>query len=211
MELAVGLLFVGAWAVSPPLDLESTVRFGVLAYLATTCLIVTLIDIEHLIIPDTITFPGMALGVVASLAFPFLHEGHLMFRPEGPHVSSLLAALAGALAGGGSLWLVGKIGAIFLKKAMAEAGVEDAMGFGDVKWMAHTGMFLGAWGALGAIVQACFLGAAVGILMKIVAALRGDGHAQPIPFGPFLSAGVLVELVRPGVTWDLLQGLGGAA
>lgn len=209
VELAVAGLFLLSWWLSPPVDMVSAVTFVVLAYITTTCLIVTLIDIDHLIIPDTITLPGIALGLGVSLAFPFLHEGHVMFRPDGPHLSSLLAAGAGALAGGGSLWLVGKIGALFLKKAMEEAGVEDAMGFGDVKWMAHMGTFLGLWGALGAIIQACFLGAGIGIVMKVVASLRGRGEAQPIPFGPFLSAGVVVELVVPGITWEWLQFLGG--
>jgi leader peptidase (prepilin peptidase)/N-methyltransferase len=211
IELLVAALFVSAWWLSPPVDYQGAVTFAVLAYLATVCVIVTVIDIDHLIIPDTITYPGMALGLLASWSFPFLQEGHVLFRAENPHTSALLASALGAVAGGGSLWLVGQLGALFLKKQMEAAGVEDAMGLGDVKWMLHTGAFLGAANVLGAIVQACFLGAAIGILMKVLAWMRGTHAGQPIPFGPFLSAGVLVELVQPGTTWWLLRALSGGA
>ena len=211
IELLVGALFLGAWWVSPPVDAEGAVMFAIVAYLAATCAVVSIIDREHLIIPDTITKPGMALGLLVSLAWPALHEGHALFREASPHTSSLIAALGGALAGGGSLWLLGKVGSFFLRKQMEAAGVEDAMGFGDVKWMAHTGTFLGVGSALGAIAQAAFLGAIVGILGKLLARLRGGGEPAPIPFGPFLSIGVLVELAWPGGVWNWLMGVSGAA
>ena len=195
---------MGAWLLSPPVDTESSVRFVVLVYLAISCVAVTFIDLEHLIIPDTITLPGIGIGLLASFVFPFLHEGHPLYREATPHVSSLFAGVGGALAGGGSLWLVGKMATPFLRRQMEEAGVEDAMGFGDVKWMAFTGTILGAWGAWAAIAEGCLLGAVVGVVMKLVARLRGMADAAPIPFGPFLSVGVLVELAAPGQAWELL-------
>ncbi len=204
IEVLVGLLFVGAWVLSPPVDTVSSVRFIVLVYLAVSCVAVTFIDLEHLIIPDTITLPGIGIGLLFSFVFPYLHEGHPLFKEATPHVSSLFAGVGGALAGGGSLWLVGKLATPFLRRQMEEAGVEDAMGFGDVKWMAHTGTFLGAWGAWAAIAEGCLLGALVGVVLKLAARLRGQADATPIPFGPFLSAGVLVELAVPGQAWELL-------
>ncbi len=207
VEVVVALLFAGAWWRVGPTDAFGMLDFAIVAYLAVTCVIVSLIDLEHLIIPDTITLPGLALGLIVSVCLPSLHVGHVFFREASPHISSLFAGIGGAAAGGGSLWIVGKIGALFLRRQMEAAGVEDAMGFGDVKWMAHTGAFLGVAGALGAIVSACFAGALIGILMKLVAWMQGGREPQPIPFGPFLSMGILVELASPGFAWNLLQAI----
>lgn len=203
VELLVAALFVLFWSVQPPVDAESLVLLLVRWSVAFTCVVVSAIDLQHFIIPDVITLPGTALGVLLSAALPALHEGGALWRPEQPHASAVVSALAGALAGGGSLWLVGRLGNVFLRKQIEEAGVEDAMGLGDVKWMAFAGTFLGPLLVLEAILTACFAGALVGIVMKLIARARGQGLVG-LPFGPFLSAGILVELVWPGAVWSVL-------
>jgi len=70
--------------------------------------------------------------------------------------------------------------------------------------MALAGAFLGAVQVLSAILLACFAGALVGIAMKVVARARGEEQPVGLPFGPFLSLGILVELAVPGFAWDLL-------
>ncbi|HLY09871.1 MAG TPA: A24 family peptidase, partial [Planctomycetota bacterium] len=63
---------------------------------------------------------------------------------------------------------------------------KDAMGFGDVKYMAMIGSVLGWWGALLTFVLACLAGSLFGI--GKYAAVRRMGY---VPFGPFLSLGAL--------------------
>jgi leader peptidase (prepilin peptidase) / N-methyltransferase len=205
VELAVGALFASACLLIKPVGADGYLRLATTFYLAAACVIVTLIDLEHLIIPDSITWPGMVLGLAASLAFPALQAGHPGFRAEDPHGIALIASLFGLLAGGGSLMLVGFAGNVMLKRRLKEAGVQDAMGWGDVKWMGLAGAFLGASSVMGAILVGCFTGAVAGIGMKIVARMRGEPQPLGLPFGPFLSLGILVELARPGVTWWLLE------
>jgi leader peptidase (prepilin peptidase)/N-methyltransferase len=169
--------------------------------MASLCVIVSAIDLEHFIIPDVITLPGIVLGLLASAVLPELHVGDAMFRAESPHGSSLIVALMGMLAGGGSLWLVGRLGNVMLKSQVEAAGVEDAMGFGDVKWMALAGTILGPILVLEAILVGCFTGALVGIFLKIGARMSGRGGPSGLPFGPFLSVGILTELAWPGAAW----------
>jgi leader peptidase (prepilin peptidase)/N-methyltransferase len=107
-------------------------------------------------------------------------------------VASLLAGVLGAVAGGGSIWLVGVLGKLVFRK--------DAMGFGDVKYMAMIGSVLGWRGVLLTFVLACLTGSIFGI--GKYAAVRRMGY---VPFGPFLSLGALTMLFWSGLVDDALQ------
>jgi leader peptidase (prepilin peptidase)/N-methyltransferase len=205
VELLVALLFAVAFWMHPPVGQDELVQLLVVWYLAATCIVVAFIDLEHTIIPDTITWPGLVLGLVVSLAFPVLQTGHVGFRVETPHASALTASLFGLAAGGGSLFLVGQVGNLFLRRKMEAAGIQDAMGWGDVKWMALAGAFLGLTQALSAIMIGCFAGALVGLLLILIARVRRGEAPTGLPFGPFLSIGILAELARPGLAWVLLD------
>jgi leader peptidase (prepilin peptidase)/N-methyltransferase len=207
VELLIGALFALAWWASPPVDAVAAGRLAALWMLAFACVTVTLIDLEHLIIPDAITYPGMACGLLLSLAVPALHAGHAGFRAGDPRLSALVASLLGLLAGGGSLFLVGRLGNLMLRRKLQEAGVEDAMGWGDVKWMAFAGTLLGVMSVLSAILLGCFTGALAGLVLKLVARLRGREAPVGLPFGPFLSLGILAELARPELSWALVDAL----
>lgn len=204
VELGVALLFTAAWMHRSPLDSDGVTLLLVTWYLVVTCVAVSLIDLDHLIIPDTITWTGITIGLICSVAFPVLHVEHPGFRLDWPHGSSLMAGLFGMLAGGGCLAAVGFIGNIFLRRKLDEAGVADAMGWGDVKWMALAGTFLGAVQVLSAILLACFAGALVGIAMKVAARLRRGEPPVGLPFGPFLSLGILTELAVPEFALNVL-------
>ena len=207
VELLVGGLFAAAWWLIRPVDADSFARLFMAWLLAFAGVCVTLIDLEHLIIPDAITYPGAALGLALSVWSPALHAGQVAWQADAPRVSSLFASLAGLLAGGGSLFLVGQLGNLMLRRRLKEAGVQDAMGWGDVKLMAFAGTLLGAMSVLSAILIGCFLGALAGILMKVWAAVRGQPSPVGLPFGPFLTLGVLAELVRPELAWRLVEAL----
>jgi leader peptidase (prepilin peptidase) / N-methyltransferase len=207
VELLVGALFAAAWWLSPPVDAPAAGRLLALWLLAYSSVAVTLIDLEHFIIPDVVTYPGALGGVMLSLVFPSLHASHIGFRADSPHVSALAAALFGLLAGAGSLFAVGWLGNLFLRRKLEAAGVQDAMGWGDVKWMGFAGTLLGVLSVLSAILVGCFLGALAGIAMKLWARVRGAESQVGLPFGPFLSLGILVEVVQPEFAWSLIDAL----
>jgi leader peptidase (prepilin peptidase)/N-methyltransferase len=205
VELLVGLLFVGSWLVFAPQAGGSWLPLMLAWVVCATCVVVSAIDLEHFIIPDVITLPGIALGLLASLTWPALHAAHEGFDAASPHGSSLVVAFMGLVACGGSLYLIGLLGNLMLKRQVQEAGVEDAMGLGDVKWMAFAGTFLGPLLVLEAILVGCFTGALVGIVLKVVARVRGGAGPVGLPFGPFLSIGILLELYQPGAAWAVMS------
>ena len=163
VELTAGiLLWQLAARAEPPALLVPQAAF-LLALVA-----VAWIDFDTRTIPDAVTIPGVGVGLAASL-----------FGPPG-----LLAALAGALAGGFSLWLVGAV----YERATGVPG----MGGGDVKLAAMMGAFLGAGGVFGAIFLASLAGSIFGLLL--IARGKGDKRSA-IPFGTFLAPSAVALLL----------------
>jgi leader peptidase (prepilin peptidase)/N-methyltransferase len=165
--------------------------------LAFTASLVALvfIDAEHMILPNAITYPGMIFALVTRLVLPYL-AGPTHFEDLPQLVSilpaklplgavSLIGALIGALAGGGSLWLMG-----FLWEKVR--GVE-AMGFGDVKMMLMVGAYLGWRLTILTILLAAFTGSLAGIAVMLQ---RGQRNMQMmLPFGIFLGIGSIASLL----------------
>lgn len=163
VELATGLAFAGAVARFGP-----SRRAFVVALFAALLVALAGIDFEHYLLPDRITLPGLALGLVAQLLLP---DG------------SLARGVAGALVGAGLLLVVA--GAWELLR-----GVEG-MGLGDVKMLAMLGALLGVRGVLVTLFVGTLLGSIAGL--ALVATRRGD-FATKLPFGLFLAAGGMVAL-----------------
>lgn len=134
------------------------------------------IDLEHHLLPDLITLPGILVGLVASA-----------FLPPG-----LVEALIGMLIGGGSLWLIGE--------AYYRYSGEEGMGGGDVKMLAMIGAFLGWKLVLVTLVLSSVLGSVLGLA---VIAIKRGGMKYALPFGTFLALGALAaSLVGDGiVSW----------
>ncbi len=162
---------------------------------AASLVALVFIDAEHMILPNAITYPGMIFALVARLVVPYL-AGPTHFE-DLPHLASILpaklplgavsliGALIGALAGGGSLWLMG-----FLWEKVR--GVE-AMGFGDVKMMLMVGAYLGWRLTILTILLAAFTGSLAGIALMLQ---RGQRNMQMmLPFGIFLGIGSIASLL----------------
>jgi leader peptidase (prepilin peptidase)/N-methyltransferase len=209
VELLTGAVFfyVGRRALygSPWPHWQQAVWFAVEVSLVSAMIVCTFIDLEFRILPDEITISGLILGLAVAAAVPSLHgwtdvtdtyhwfEGHgLPWLIRGPHLASLVASAVGALAGGGSIWLVGFLGKLVFRK--------DAMGFGDVKYMAMIGAVLGWRGVLLTFVLACLIGSLFGLGKYAV--VRKMGY---VPFGPFLSLGAVTMLFWPGLVDHALQ------
>lgn len=211
VEAIVATLFTLAWWALPPVDLTAAVVLGVAWYFAATLVIVTWIDVEHLIIPDSITYPGMVLGVVTSTAVPAMHEHSSLFRADAPHLSGFVISLAGILVGAGTLFAISMAGNAYAKwngrmrERMDEAGIDDTMGFGDVKWLGVGGAFLGPALALDAFFVAAVVGSIAGLVGIAWTRMRSGEAMLGLPFGPFLGAGMLVEVVWPYAAWTVSQ------
>lgn len=153
--LAIAILFMFG------LTLEGVVYFVFISSL----LVITFIDIDHKIIPDIITLPGIPIGLAASIVLP-----DMTFK------SSLL----GLLVGGGSLLLVAWTYSLITQK--------EGMGGGDIKLLGMIGTFIGWKGVIFTIFAASLTGTFVGIIVML---LKGKNLKFAIPFGPFLSIGAM--------------------
>ena len=129
---------------------------------------ITMIDLEHQIIPDVISLPGILAGVLANLA-----TGHV----------SWLDSVLGILIGGGVFLAIALVGSWL-------AG-QDAMGGGDIKLAAMLGAFLG-WKVLLLSLFVSAIGG--GVLAAVLMSTGLRGRKDPLPFGPFLAAGGAIGL-----------------
>ena len=141
-----------------------TALFFVRLLFASALIVLFAIDLEHQLLPDVITLPGIAAGLIFSLVLP----------------PGLRDAAIGVLAGGGVLWL---IGAAYYRYAGHEG-----MGGGDVKMLAMIGAFLGWKLMLLTLVLSSFAGSVVGL--AVIASRRG-GMKYALPYGTFLALGAL--------------------
>jgi len=139
--------------------------------IALTCVLVaiSLIDVDHQIIPDSIVIPLLWVGLIMSLFHPIAGAETLFIAPKD--------AIIGAVAGYLSLWTVYQLFKLITGK--------EGMGYGDFKLLAALGAWLG-WEALPTIIlMSAVVGAIIGVAMIV---FRGRDRQLPIPYGPYLAA-----------------------
>ena len=131
------------------------------------CLLVVLfaIDLEHHLLPNVITLPGIVLGLIASAVLP----------------PGIVDALIGVLVGGGVLWLIGE--------AYYRYSGQEGMGGGDVKMLAMIGAFLGWKLVLITLVLSSVAGSVIGLVVIVI---KRGGMKYALPYGTFLALGALV-------------------
>jgi len=175
VEALTALMFAAAWWYygAGPL-LVSRLIFG--------CALIALfaIDLEHQLLPNAITLPGIVIGFLFSLI------------TETGWVSSLI----GIAVGGGILWAIYELWWLLRK--------EEGLGFGDVKMLAMIGAFLGWKLTIVTLMLGSFAGSILGGLLMLVG--RGTMKTA-LPFGTFLALGALLAAtVGPSVLdWYLRQ------
>jgi len=129
----------------------------------------TMIDIDHQLLPDDITLPLMWLGIAFSLAGATI---------------SLQDSVLGAMLGYLSLWSV-----YWLFKL---ATGKEGMGYGDFKLLAAMGAWLGWQSIPMLILLSSLVGAVCGIALMIA---TRRGKDIPIPFGPYLAMAGWITLM----------------
>ena len=159
------------------------VEFGVSnalagAMLLTSALVVlTAIDLDHQLLPDSLTLPLLWAGLLLNIDSTFV---------------SLQSAVLGAVFGYLCLWAV-----FWLFKIMTG---KEGMGYGDFKLLAA----LGAWFGLAALPTIVLLSSVVGAVLGMALIVTGKQDREtPMPFGPFLAGAGLIHLFYPNVllTW----------
>ncbi|HEY7536129.1 MAG TPA: prepilin peptidase [Thermodesulfobacteriota bacterium] len=148
-------------------------------------IVVTFIDLEHRIIPNAITLPGIVLGVIYNAlktnwgALPSVFDSSQITLSDILRISNelnIIDSIFGIIIGGGILYLIG-----FIYEAIKK---REGMGMGDVKLLAMIGAFIGWKG----VIFVAFLSSLLGVLVGIsVILFRGESLKYAIPFGPFLS------------------------
>ena len=167
IELLCGLLFLFAYYRAYLLqDNLGLLLTGL--YLSAVFLAIFFIDLDSQIIPDSLSLPGIVLGVVAT----FLPGAKLTW----------LDSLIGLAAGGLLFLLVAVMGDKIFKK--------ESMGGGDIKLAAMIGAFVGWQGIILVLIMASFLGAFIGGGALLFA--EDKEAARTIPFGPFLVSSALI-------------------
>ena len=150
--------------------------------IALSCVLVaiSLIDVDHQIIPDSIAIPLLWVGLLMSLFHPVAGAETLFIAPQN--------AIIGTVAGYLSLWSVYQVFKMVTGK--------EGMGYGDFKLLAALGAWLG-WEALPTIILlSALVGSVIGIAMIV---FRGRDRKLPIPYGPYLAAAGWITMLYGGV------------
>jgi len=180
VEALVGALFLGFWLEDPTLP-----RVVVQWAMAAVLVAIAFIDLDHQIVPNKLTYPGIPLALLASVLLP---------PPD--WISSTpfwVYALAGLVGVGGLLYAV----SYFYEKFRGRTG----LGMGDVKLVAMMAAYLGLDAAFGVLL----LGSALGILNWLVLRAAGKVTAKTrIPFAPALAASGIVHQFDPTLVPRLL-------
>ena len=149
-------------------NLGSTSSSLVYALFLSMLIIIAWIDIGHYIIPDSLSLPGIGLGLIAAT----------IMLPIG-----FVNAFVGVLVGGGILWILAVLSPYLFGK--------EGMGGGDIKLLAMIGAFLGWEHVLMTLMIAAIVGSLIGIGLIIFKFIQRD---QYISFGPFLAFGAICSM-----------------
>lgn len=166
------------------------------AMLTFSLIVITFIDLGHMIIPNAITIPGAAAGLIYNAlitdwgrsrdllgAFSFSLENFFGVLNEVPFLDSVF----GLITGGGILFLIA-----FLYIAVRK---QEGMGMGDVKLLAMIGAFLGWKGVVFVMLASSLIGTVTGL--SIILYKKGD-LKYALPFGPFLSLASVIYVFTGG-------------
>lgn len=184
VELLTGLIFLHVY-----LRLGLSPAGLKVVLLASALVVLIFTDLRDRLLPDAITLPGIAAGILFSLWLP-VGDGTAWLLARLSGTSELPAALLsladgalGALIGGGLLFVLGEIWYRWRKV--------EAMGLGDVKMMVMVGLFLG----LKLTVLTLLLGSLGGSLVGGgYLLLTRKGSQYELPFGTFLGLSALAVL-----------------
>ncbi len=166
VELITGILVLALFKVY-----GISISFFYYTIFCAGLIVVSFIDLDYRIIPDVISLPGIAWGIIGAIFVPELEIKDSLF---------------GVLLGGGILFAVAWGYFLITKR--------EGMGGGDIKLLAMIGAFLG-WKAIPVVLfVASLTGTLAGLFILVC---HKTGRQTQIPFGPFLSLGAFFYLFAP--------------
>jgi leader peptidase (prepilin peptidase)/N-methyltransferase len=173
VEIVTMLAFLAAWWQTGE-NLLLVPRLVLIAAL----IVLFAIDLEHQLLPNAITLPGIVAGVLFSLLLP----------------PGIRDSLIGIVVGGGVLWAIGELW--FRLRGM------EAMGFGDVKMLAMVGAFLGWKLVVVTFVLSSLIGGVAAILLLVSGRTTWTSR---IPYGTFLALAAFIAALwgQPLMDWYL--------
>ncbi len=145
-----------------------TLNFLVFFIFTAVLIVITFIDLDHQIIPDLLTLPGIPIF--------FLLAVFVVGVPW-------MEAAIGLLIGGGVLFLIALGYEVITKR--------EGMGGGDIKLLAMIGGFLGWKSLIFVLLFSSLLGAVIGVALMLI---KKEDMKYAVPFGPFLSAAAVAYL-----------------
>ena len=174
VEALTGVLFVLLY-----LKFSLTIAFAVYCALVASFIALTFIDLDHYIIPNRITFGGMAVGLVLSFTAKYIPGDRFI-------VTNTLEAISGGVLFAGILYLLDQLSLLIFKKR--------GMGGGDVKLAAVIGLFVGVRLIFAVIFVASVVGSVIGIAVLLARRTQEADPSHYIPFGPYLVLGTIIVL-----------------
>jgi len=171
VEAVTGVMFLGAYLLyGPSLLLVARLIFG------CAMIVLFVIDLQHKLLPNVITLPGMIVGLLLS-------------EVAGPGWKS---SAVGALAGYVVLWAIAE-GYYRIRRV-------EGMGMGDLKMLGMIGAFLGWQLMLFSLMFSSFLGSFVGLALIVA---KRKSISDQLPFGCFLAIGAIVAIFigQPFMDW----------
>ncbi|MDM7987278.1 MAG: prepilin peptidase [Smithella sp.] len=145
-----------------------SLNFFIFFIFTAVLIIITFIDLDHQIIPDVLTLPGIPLFFLAAV-----------FLVKVPWKDALI----GLLIGGGVLMTIAIVYEFITKR--------EGMGGGDIKLLAMIGGFFGWQSLIFVLLFSSFTGAIIGITAMII---KKQDTKYAVPFGPFLSAAAVAYI-----------------
>jgi leader peptidase (prepilin peptidase)/N-methyltransferase len=175
IETITACVYLWLWMVYSPFAM--TYAFAGMIFFALL-LLGSMIDLDHMVLPDISTIGGMVIGVVLSCVWPSVQHvapSAELWMVAAVHAGTL--SVIGALVGSSVVFWIRELGEIVFKK--------EAMGYGDILLMGCIGAFCGWQGALFAIFGGAVIGLAVIVpWMAFAWAFRKPGTEPAMPTVP---------------------------
>jgi len=178
VEGITALLFVFLyWRFGLSLELAELLVFTVIL------IIIFVIDLEHQLVLNKVTYPAMAIAFIFSFLSPRLGEFELL-------ATGVLGQAVSSLAGGGLGLVIMALPFIIYRRGM---------GMGDIKLGALVGLMTGYPLIFIAVLTSWMTG---GLVAAILLVLKIKGRKDPIPFAPFLVITTMATLLWGQAIWQ---------
>lgn len=167
VELFTGILFL--FVYNNHHISSATIYYLILVSLL---IVITFIDIDHYIIPDSLIIFGILFSIVFNILFELIDFKNLI--------------LGGVLCGG----------TVFIFVIILEFIVkQEVMGRGDIKLFIMLGTFFGIKGGFISVILSVYLGAIYGVIVIVYSKINKRDYNSVIPYGPFISLAAIIQIL----------------